>query len=98
MKILWTREAIARLREIKQYIAQNNPDRAMLFIEKIIDRTEILISSPQIGRVVPEISRPEIRELLFKKYRIVYRVKKDYIEIITVFEGHSLLNTNELND
>lgn len=98
MKILWTREAIARLREIKQYIAQNNPVRAILFIEKIIDRTEILINSPQIGRVVPEISRPDIRELLFKKYRIVYRVKKDCVEILTVFEGHRVLNINGLND
>lgn len=97
MKIMWTNEALARLRDIKKYIAQNNPDRARLFIQKIIDRTDILISNPQIGRVVPEISRPEIRELLFKNYRIVYRVKKDYIEILTVFEGHSLLNSIELN-
>jgi len=94
---MWTNEALARLRDIKKYIAQNNPDRARLFIQKIIDRTDILISNHQIGRVVPEISRPEIRELLFKNYRIVYRVKKDYIEILTVFEGHSLLNSIELN-
>ena len=94
---MWTNEALARLRDIKKYIVQNNPDRARLFIQKIIDRTDILISNPQIGRVVPEISRPEIRELLFKNYRIVHRVKKDYIEILTVFEGHSLLNNIEFN-
>lgn len=95
MKIIWTDESLARLRDIKKYFAQNNPDRARQFIQKIIDRTDILISNPQIGRVVPEISRPEIRELFFKNYRIVYRVKKDHIEILTVFEGHSLLNSNE---
>ncbi len=95
---MWTNEALARLREIKKYIAQNNPDRARLFIKKIIDRTDILSSNPQIGRVVPEISRPEIRELLFKNYRIVYRIKKDYIEILTVFEGNRLLNSIDLND
>jgi len=98
MKIMWTNEALARLRDIKKYIAQNNPDRARQFIQKIIDRTDILISNPQIGRVVPEVSRPEIRELLLKNYRIVYRVKKDCIEILTVFEGHCLLNGFELND
>jgi len=98
MKIMWTVEALARLGDIKKYIAQNNPDRERLFIQIIIDRTDILISNPQIGRVVPEISRPEIRELFFKKYRIVYRVKKNYIEILTVFEGHSLLNSIEFND
>jgi addiction module RelE/StbE family toxin len=98
MKILWTEEALARLRDIKKYIAQNNPDRARLFIQKIIDQTDILTSNPRIGRVVPEITRPDIRELLFKNYRIIYRFKKDNIEILTVFEGHSLLNTMELSD
>jgi addiction module RelE/StbE family toxin len=98
MKIMWTNEALARLRDIKRYIAQNNPDRATLFIQKIIDRTEILITSPQIGRIVPEISRPDIRELIFKNYRIVYRIKNDFIEILTVFEGHRLFNIIELTD
>ena len=98
MKIMWTNEALTRLRDIKTYNAHNNPDRARLRIQKIIDRTDIIISNPQIGRVVPEISRPDIRELLFHNYRIVYRVKRDYIEILTVFEGHRLLNNSELND
>jgi addiction module RelE/StbE family toxin len=97
MKIMWTKEALTRLRDIKKYIAHNNPDHARLFIQKIIDQTDILISNPQIGRVVPEISRPDIRELLFKNYRIVYRVKKDFIEILTVFEGYRLFSI-ELND
>ncbi len=95
---MWTNEALAILRDIKRYIAQNNPDRATLFIRKIIDRTEILITSPQIGRIVPEISRPDIRELIFKNYRIVYRIKNDFIEILTVFEGHRLFNIIELTD
>lgn len=98
MKIMWTNEALTRLRDIKTYNAHNNPDRARLLIQKIIDRTDIIISNPQIGRVVSEISRPDIRELLFHNYRIVYRVKRDYIEILTVFEGHRLLNNSELND
>jgi plasmid stabilization system protein ParE len=44
---------------------------------------------------VPEIN-PEIRELLFRKYRIVYRVKKNTVEILTVFEGHRLLRVDEI--
>jgi len=45
--------------------------------------------------MVPEISNPAIRELLFKKYRIVYRVKKNAVEILNVFEGHRLLRVDE---
>jgi len=27
-----------------------------------------------MGRVIPEIANPDIREMIFKKYRIVYRL------------------------
>jgi plasmid stabilization system protein ParE len=47
-----------------------------------------------MGRVVPELANPDIRELLFKKYRIVYRLKANCIEILTVFEGHRLLRVD----
>ena len=49
-----------------------------------------------IGRMVPEISNPEIRETIIRKYRIVYRIHEEEIEILTVFEGHKLLRTEEL--
>jgi len=43
--------------------------------------------------MVPEISNPDIRELIFQKYRIVYKLKEKQIVILTVFEGHKLLQT-----
>jgi len=46
---------------------------------------------PYQGRIVPEFSVGEIREVFVKMYRIVYRISKDQIEILTVFEGHKLL-------
>jgi len=55
-----------------------------------------LPGEPRIGRTVPEIANPDIRELLFKKYRIVYRVSKNTVEILTVFEGHRLLRVDEI--
>ncbi len=48
-----------------------------------------------MGRTVPEIANPDIRELVFKKYRIVYRLKANCVEILTVFEGHRLLRIEE---
>jgi plasmid stabilization system protein ParE len=50
-----------------------------------------------MGRVVPEIANPDIRELIFKKYRIVYRLNENCIEILTVFEGHRLFRIDEID-
>ncbi len=97
MKILWTRESLNRLTEIEEFIAKDNAERAVRFVEEIIAHAESLLpGEPRIGRMVPEISNPAIRELLFKKYRIVYRVNKSSVEILTVFEGHRLPRVGEI--
>jgi len=94
MKIRWTHEALERLMEIEEYISKDSLGRAVQFVEELIEHAEVLSDKPRIGRIVPELANPDIRELLFKKYRIVYRLKANCIEILTVFEGHRLLRVD----
>ncbi len=96
MKVFWTKESIDRLNEIELYIARDNPNAAIKFIDILISLAENLSKNPKRGRVVPEFSIKEIRELLHKNYRIIYLIKKNRIEVLTVFEGHQLLNKEEM--
>ncbi len=96
MTVIWTREALEKLSEIEKFIETDSPERAETFISYLIERGESISLNPKIGRMVPEILNPEIREIIVKKYRIVCRVKKEKIEILTVFEGHRLLRIDEL--
>jgi len=96
VKIYWTEEGLKRLDEIESYISRDNPGVAREFINKILDKVEILMNQPDIGRVVPELSIEKIREIIYKNYRIVYLVKAEHIEILTVFEGHKQLNREEI--
>ena len=97
MNVIWSREALLRLIEIETFIARDSPGRAAKFVENLIDRAESVSQNPQIGRMVPELSDKSIREIIVKKYRIVYRIQKDQIEILTVFEGHKLFSVDELD-
>jgi toxin ParE1/3/4 len=96
MKLTWTREALFRLQEIEKYISRDNPQTAIEFVNKIISIAETIPGNPEKGRIVPELSFEQIRELLYKNYRIVYHRKKSIIEILTVFEGHQLLKNEEV--
>ncbi|PIS45546.1 MAG: plasmid stabilization protein [Ignavibacteria bacterium CG08_land_8_20_14_0_20_37_9] len=96
MKLNWTKEALQRLQAIEDYIARDNIKAAGGFVDKLIYLAETLVDNPRKGRVVPELSIENIRELLHKNYRIVYLVKKNSIEILTVFEGHQLLKKDEV--
>ena len=44
-----------------------------------------------MGRVVPEVNNPSVREIIFQNYRIIYRNLINYVEIVTVFHGSRLL-------
>ena len=96
MKIRWSQEALYRLIEIEEYISKDNADRAIQFVDQLIEHAELLSGKPHMGRIVPELANPDIRELVFKKYRIIYRLKEKRIEILTVFEGHRLMRIDEI--
>ena len=97
MKIIWTGEALDKLTEIEEFIAKDSPQRAERFINYLIKHTELISENPEIGRIVPEISNATIRELIIKEYRMVYKLQKNVILILSVFEGHRLLRRDELD-
>lgn len=96
MKVIWSQESLNQLIEIEIFIAKDGSDRAAKFINKLINRGERVKDYPYKGRIVPEFSLNEIREVFEKTYRIVYKISKDQIEILTVFEGHQMLKSGGL--
>jgi len=96
MKLTWTNEALNKLIEIEDYISEDSPQRALTFINQIIQKAESLKKHPNKGRIVSEFSIPEIREIVYKNYRIVYIIKKESLAILTVFESHRLIRRDEI--
>ncbi len=96
LNLVWTNEALNRLSEIDEYISQDSVTRARKFINNLIKSTSTIPQYPQRGRIVPEFGVSDIRELIHNNYRIVYRVKKDQVQILTVFEAHRLIRTHEI--
>jgi toxin ParE1/3/4 len=80
--------AIARLVEIRDGIAEKNPRAVAKLLRLPLKRAEQLTEFPVLGRVAPELPNNDLRELIEKQYRIVYRVREKTVEIDTVFEGY----------
>jgi toxin ParE1/3/4 len=96
MKILWSPLAIARVSEIAGYIAQDNPDAAESWINTVFEKVEHLKEFPESGRILPETDNTTIRELIYGNYRIVYRVERSRISILTVRHGKQLLPADDI--
>ena len=96
LKVLWTENSIQDLLAIKEFISLDSPDRAEIWISELYTSGENLVTFPLRGRVVPEFNQENLRELLIENYRLVYRMKPTFIEILTVFEGHRRLNKKDI--
>ncbi|MCK4768492.1 MAG: type II toxin-antitoxin system RelE/ParE family toxin [Desulfobacula sp.] len=96
MKIIWSPLAINKASEIAGYIAQDKPSAAKRWINEVFTKVEQLKSSPQIGRVVPEISDNKFRELIYGNYRIIYRMEIKQISILTIRHGKQILPIDEI--
>lgn len=75
-KLIWSPAARDDLHDIVIFIARDNPNRAMSFGYELISETDRLREFPNFGRVVPEYRKAVIREIVFRPYRIVYRVNR----------------------
>ncbi|MCP4605765.1 MAG: type II toxin-antitoxin system RelE/ParE family toxin [Proteobacteria bacterium] len=91
MKLLWTDKARRDLLAIGRYIARDNPEAARTWVEQLRTRAREAAEMPLAGRAVPERANQEVREVFLRNYRIVYRINKDEIHVLTIFEGHRLL-------
>lgn len=85
-----------RASEIAEYIAQDKPSSAERWTNTVFSKVEQLKSSPEIGGVVPEIRNEQFRELIYGNYRIIYRIEKTQISILTIRHGKQILPTDEI--
>ena len=95
-EVRWTLQAADDLEAIADFIASDSPHYASLFVMDVLASVNRLNSYPKVGRVVPELEDPVIRELILGSYRIIYRVKVDLVEILTVYHAARLINPDRL--
>ncbi|HSY19118.1 MAG TPA: type II toxin-antitoxin system RelE/ParE family toxin [Candidatus Acidoferrales bacterium] len=73
-KVILTPQSLDDLKAIVAFIAKDNPGRARTFGNELIDRALSTATFPELGRVVPEIGEPAVREVIHGAYRIIYEI------------------------
>jgi len=83
--------------KIKEQLTAFSPSAATRFVDSVFAKVQQLENSPQLGRIVPELQQPTIRELLYRQYRIIYRLfPNGRISVLTVRSSSLPLDENEL--
>ena len=94
--VKWTAHALAQLRHIHNYIAQDSPFYAKRVSDALVRKTFLLDELPYIGRVVPELNEENVREVSLYSYRILYDIQTNRIEILAVIHKRRDLQAGEI--
>jgi toxin ParE1/3/4 len=88
-RLIWAPSARLDLKELASYIADSRPRASVNFVKNVFHTVEHLSDFPKSGRVVPEFNDPNIREVIRKPCRVVYRIKpKEHIvEIVRIWHA-----------
>jgi addiction module RelE/StbE family toxin len=85
--IVWTDRAVANLKSIEAYIAEDSPKQAKKVVNEIIDYVENLQVFPFMGSVVHELPEHDLRQLVKYSYRIIYSAEEDAVNVVTIIHG-----------
>ena len=91
-RLIWSPRAIRDLEEICDYIANGSEKYAQIFAQRAVQIIESLPDNPNAGSIVPEYDSPRLRERFLHSYRIIYRVKGEDIQLVTICHGARLLD------
>ncbi len=81
------------MKQIEEYISRDSIYYANKTIEGIIEKTKNLSIFPYMGRKIPEYNNVNLREIIYKSYRILYKVNSN-VYILNIFHhSRDLLNS-----
>jgi len=86
-RLRWTEHATGQLGAIAEYLGLASPVYAEQVVDRIVRRLGQALEHPESGRTVPEFGRADVRELIEGPYRLIYRVRPDAIEVLSVLHG-----------
>ena len=90
--IRFAESAVADLEALAAWYAEEGvPDVGDRLVDELLTRIEALSSNPRIGRMIPELERPRLREIVRPPFRIVYRDDPKHVRIARSCRSERLL-------
>ena len=97
MRVHWTKNAIKHLADIHAYISENSHIYATRMVDKLTKHSEQIAAFPRSGRMVSEFQAEDIREVIERPYRIIYRIKPEQIDVLAVIHGARQIDRHMIN-
>ena len=85
MRLVWTEPASLDQKEIREYIAQDNPAAALALDELISEKASRLIDHPGLGRPGRVTGTREL--IAHQNYILIYDITQDLVRVLRVLHA-----------
>lgn len=85
MRLIWTRPASADRKEIREYIAHDNPTAALALDELISEKASRLVDHPGLGRSGRVAGTREL--VAHQNYILIYDTAGDLVRVLRVLHA-----------
>lgn len=86
-EIIWSVWASDDLVSIAEHISRDSESYAATVVRELVAAARSLRVFAERGRRVPEYDDPSVRELIVRKYRLVYRVHAERVVVLRIIHG-----------
>lgn len=86
-RIRWTAKAVDDLEAIRAFISRSSPLYRSLVVRPLVLAVSQIERHLLSGRIVPKLGHADVRELVRGNFRVVYRLQRDTVELLTAFRA-----------
>jgi toxin ParE1/3/4 len=98
MKLIWSDTALSDLESIRDHIARDSEENATRFLGQLTEAARLFERFPEAGQLIPKYGNAQVREFVWKKYRILYQVQPDHVWIFAVIHAARDISSINLMD
>jgi plasmid stabilization system protein ParE len=92
-ELIWSSESLDDIDAIAEFIARDSPHHAQCVVAALFELGDAIATHPLAGRSVPELNDQAVRERFLYSYRVIYEVRAERIEMLSVLHGRRLLES-----
>lgn len=86
------------MNQIEEYISRDSIYYANKTIEEIVEKIKYLSMFPYMGRKIPEYNNINLREIIYKSYRILYKVNSNVYILNVIHHSRNILNSINISN
>jgi toxin ParE1/3/4 len=90
-QLIWSPRATRDLGDLCEYIAKDSERYAQVIARRVVEVVKRIPDQPLAGGIVPEYNLEILRERFVHRYRVIYRIHAQGVEIVTICHGSRLL-------